>query len=55
MATSGSTTARPAITHETRKARFAELLAAKVGQGYDVESQHIAIDENGVQVTRSID
>ena len=80
MATSGSTTARPAITHETRKARFAELLAAKVGQGYDVESQgeteavitthgrrrrfrsqiagkrqHIAIDENGVQVTHSID
>ena len=39
MATSVSTTPHPAITREARKARFAELLATKVAQGYDVESQ----------------
>jgi hypothetical protein len=38
-ATPGNGTARAALEHTTREEKFAELLAAKVEQGYEVESQ----------------
>ena len=38
-ATPGNGTARAALAHQTREEKFAELLATKVEQGYEVESQ----------------
>jgi hypothetical protein len=49
-ATPANGTALAAIDLESRKTKFAELLRAKVDQGYDVESQS---DTEAVIVTRS--
>jgi hypothetical protein len=48
-ATPANGTALAAIDLESRKTRFAEMLRAKVEQGYDVESQG---DTEAVVVTR---
>jgi hypothetical protein len=48
-ATPGNGTAQAALTYDTRKAKCAELLAAKVAQGYEVESEG---DTEAVIVTR---
>jgi hypothetical protein len=38
-ATPGNGTARAALEHRTREEKFADLLATKVEQGYEIESQ----------------
>jgi hypothetical protein len=48
-ATSANGTAQHASDFELRKKKFAEMVAAKVEQGYDIESQD---DTEAVVVTR---
>ena len=38
-ATPGNGTPRAALAHQTRKEKFSDLLATKVEQGYEIESQ----------------